>query len=269
MLPTKPLGPTKQKLAERREARAARWRRVHELHAEGGSLRSIADALGIDTKTVQHLLRCAAPPQNVVIHPRPGGITSPKLAPYTAYVQRRRQAGCTNGSQLFRDVQEQGYTGSIVLLLEAIRSWRPPKLPKPLRHRSSRRRPDPRTRRFMLLRPPEQLDADERAALDLLLTADATLAKAHELAHRFRKLLRERDLDGFHPWLARAQASHLPSFVGVANGMLAERAAVEAAFTASWSNGVVEGTIHKIKLLKRQGYGRSKLDLLRCRLRAG
>ncbi len=218
---------------------------------------------------MQRLLRCEAPPSNGVIHPRPGGINSPKLAPYTAYLQRRWQTGCTNGSQLFREVQEQGYTGSIVLLLEAIRSWRPPKLPKPLRHRTSRRRPDRRKRRWLLLRPPEQLDAEERAALDLLLMGDATLAKAHELAQRFRKLLHARDLDGFHTWLAEAQASELASFVGVANGMVADQAAVDAAFTEVWSNGVVEGTVHKIKLLKRQGYGRSKLDLLRCRLRAG
>ncbi|HEV7216023.1 MAG TPA: transposase [Chloroflexota bacterium] len=164
---------------------------------------------------------------------------------------------------------EQGYTGSIVLLLEAIRSWRPPKLPRPLRHRSSRRRADPRKRRWLLLRPPERLNAEERTALDLLLANDPTLAKPHDLAQRFRKLLHERDLDGFHTWLADAQASDLSSFVGVANGMVADRDAVEAAFTEVWSNGVVEGTVHKIKLLKRQGYGRSKLDLPRRRLRAG
>jgi transposase len=81
------------------------------------------------------------------------------------------------------------------------------------------------------LRPPEQLDAEERAALALLLARDAELAKAHNLAQRFRTLLQARDLDGFRAWLAEAQASELPSFVGTANGMLADRAAVEAAFT--------------------------------------
>ena len=88
---------------------------------------------------------------------------------------------------------------------------------------------DPRKRRWLLLRPPEQLDAEERAALALLLARDAELAKAHNLAQRFRALLQARDLDGFRAWLAEAQASELPSFVGTANGMLADRAAVEAA----------------------------------------
>lgn len=120
--PAKPLNPTKQHLAERRAARAARWRRAHESRAQGASLRGIANALGIKKATVQHLLRCAAPPHNVVVRPRPGGIDSPKLAPYTADLQRRWRAGCTNGSQLFRDVVRQGYTGSCTLLPDAIPS---------------------------------------------------------------------------------------------------------------------------------------------------
>jgi transposase len=119
----------------------------------------------------------------------------------------------------------------------------------------------------LLLRPPDQLDAEERAALRQVLDADPELANAHALVQRFRALLAARDLDGFQDWLADAQASGLASFAGVANGMLKDRDAVEAAFTEVWSNGAVEGTVHKIKLLKRQAYGRANLDLLRCRLR--
>ncbi|HEV7216024.1 MAG TPA: transposase family protein [Chloroflexota bacterium] len=91
--PTKSLSPTEQKSAERRAARAARWQRVRELRAQGGSLRSIAAAVGINKATVQHLLRCDEPPSKVGVHPRPGGITSPKLAPYTAGTHR---SGCCN-----------------------------------------------------------------------------------------------------------------------------------------------------------------------------
>jgi transposase len=104
------------------------------------------------------------------------------------------------------------------------RGWPPGRAP-----RRASGRADPRKRRWLLLRPPEQLDAEERAALALLLARDAELAKAHNLAQRFRALLQARDLGGFRAWLAEAQASELPSFVGTANGMLADRAAVEAA----------------------------------------
>ena len=70
-------------------------------------------------------------------------------------------------------------------------------------------------------------------------------------------------------WLTDAQASESAPFVGLANGICADRAAVEAALTTEWSTGPVEGHVHRVKLLKRQHYGRAKLDLLRRRVLAG
>jgi len=51
-----------------------------------------------------------------------------------------------------------------------------------------------------------------------------------------------------------------------ATGIRQDEAAVTAALTYAWSNGQVEGQINKLKLLKRQMYGRAKLDLLKARL---
>jgi transposase len=62
--------------------------------------------------------------------------------------------------------------------------------------------------------------------------------------------------------------SALPSFVTLATGIQLDRAAVEAALTTPWSTGMVEGHVHRVKLIKRQGYGRAKLDLLRRRILA-
>ena len=55
-------------------------------------------------------------------------------------------------------------------------------------------------------------------------------------------------------------------FAPFANGILKDKAAVSAAITEPWSNGQVEGQINKLKLVKRQMYGRAKLDLLQARL---
>lgn len=261
------LSPTKQRQAQQREARDVRWERVHDLHRQGGSLRGIARDLGINKTTVRRLLATPAPPRNRVIHPRPGGITSPLLAPFTDYLQQRWRAGCTNGCQLYRELVERGYTGSRTLVLEAIRSWRPAKPPKALRHRANQRRSDPRRLRRLLGRPPERLTADERLAMQQVLDRDPVLAKGHALVQRFRTLVQEHDLAAFQTWLADAKASAMPSFIGLANGMLADRSAIEAAITEPWSNGIVEGHVHKVKLIKRQGYGRAKLDLLRRHVR--
>ena len=122
--------------------------------------------------------------------------------------------------------------------------------------------------RWLCLRPPEQLDEAEGAALARVLEQEPELATAHELVQRFRALVRERDLPALGAWLDDAETSLLPPFVSFARGVRADYAAVEAAFTTMWSTGPVEGQIHKVKLLKRQGYGRAALPLLRAKILA-
>jgi transposase len=89
---------------------------------------------------------------------------------------------------------------------------------------------------------------------------------AYALVQRFRAVLKARDAAALESWFAAAQASDIPSLAGVANSMRADYAAVVAGVTERWSNGPVEGRIHKIKLLKRQGYGRASFSLLRQRV---
>ena len=65
------------------------------------------------------------------------------------------------------------------------------------------------------------------------------------------------------PWIGDAGESLLASF---ANGIMRDSAAVQAAIVQPWSNGQTEGQITKLKLVKRQMYGRAKIDLLEARL---
>ena len=262
----RPLSPTKQQEAARRAAREARWTAVHDRRARGDSIRRIADTLHLHRRTVRRLLDSADPPHNHGAHPRCGGISSPKLTPFAEYLQQRWREGCTNAVRLYGELVERGYDGSRTLLSEAVRSWRPPRAPKPLRQKRNRRTIDPRRLRRLLTRPPERLKADERTVVQRLLDADETVRAAYTLVQRFRTVLKEKDAAGLETWLADAQASGIPSLAGVANGMRADHAAVAAAVTESWSNGMVEGHVHKVKLLKRQGYGRAAFALLRLRV---
>ncbi len=260
-----PLSPTKQMMATRRAARIARWEKVQELATTEMSQRQNADDQEISRKTVRRLIRTPLPPRNQVQHPRPGGLRSPTLQPYLTYLQDRWQAGCHNVAQLFRELVDRGYPGSRSLLQQAIYSWRPP------RHR---RKPGERqhTRRlsvrWLCLRPPDPLDTDEQNALTTLLAEDPELATGYDLLQRFRALIADRDCPALSIWLADTQSSGLAPFVALANGIVADQAAVEAALTTEWSNGPVEGHVNRVKLLKRQGFGRGKLDLLRRRVLA-
>lgn len=258
-----PLSPTKQRMAERRAARIARWEEVQRRHQDGEGLQHIARELGISPVTVRRLIDTPIPPRNHIIHPRPGGLSSPSLQPYVSYLQDRWQQGYHNITQLFREIVEQGYPGSRSLLSSALHTWRGPRPPpKERRHRKAQRF----SVRWLCLRPPDQLKPNESLALQQLLEEDARLATGYDLLQRFRALITERDVAALDTWLHDAHESNLAPFVAMANGIMNDRAAVEAALTMRWSTSMVEGHIHRVKLIKRQGYGRSSLTLLRRRI---
>ena len=92
------------------------------------------------------------------------------------------------------------------------------------------------------------------------------LETAYMLTQRFRQMIRQRVAAALDPWLVDCLASGMPEWVHVARGLPREHSAVQAALTLPYSHGQVEGQITKLTLLKRQSYGRAKLDLLRQRM---
>lgn len=260
---------TQQRQAAARAARVARWQEVQQLQAQGVRIQGIARHLGMARRTVRHYLATPEAPQQAQHNPRPGGLTSPLLQPYVTYSRDRWQDGCTNISQLCREMSARGYPGSRALLAQVLLAWRTPRPSKPARG-PGRRRKRSLNLRGLCLRRPDDLPPDERAALDQVRAADPEPAAGHDLLHRFRRLLAARDLSALDGWLAAARARGLPSFVTLATGLANDHAAVDAAFTTPWSTGPVEGHVLRVKRIKRQGYGRAKIDLLRARvLKAG
>ena len=88
----------------------------------------------------------------------------------------------------------------------------------------------------------------------------------YELTERFLSLMRERQAASLDAWLTDATQSGLPEFQRLASGLLTDHAAVAAAASLPYSNGQTEGQVNKLKVLKRQMYGRAKFDLLKLRL---
>jgi transposase len=88
------------------------------------------------------------------------------------------------------------------------------------------------------------------------------LVEAREIIAAFQAMIRKKSLVDLEQWLERARTSLVASF---ANGVIKDQAAVSAAITSPWSNGQTEGQITKLKLVKRQMYGRGRIDLLQAR----
>ena len=190
------------------------------------------------------------------------------LQPFLVYLQGRWLAGCTNVAQLKRELDAQGYRGSYSLMMQALSPWRDPRPPPD--PTSRRRRGRPRMKRvnvrWLCLRPPNQLQPHECDALQEILNDDERLAAGYELLQRFRRLINRRSVRDLIQWLADAAESGLRPFASLAHGIQADYAAVVNGLKLPWSTGPVDGTVTRVKLLKRQGYGRASTGLLRRRL---
>jgi transposase len=105
----------------------------------------------------------------------------------------------------------------------------------------------------------------DREYLSELWEWNTELERAYELAQGFSRMLRERDPEMLDGWLKEASESDSPELCSFTEGLRGDYGAVRAALMERWSNGQVEGQINRLKLLKRQMYGRAKLDLLKRR----
>jgi len=242
--------------AERRAARVARWEKVHALRAEGWGIMRIAKEMGMIARTVNGLLASPVPPRNRQFQTRPAPLASPTLAPFAEYLRDRWAAGERNVNQLVREIVARGYTGSTSLVRQATSGWRPPR-PRP---RPAAREGRGFNVRWLCLRPPDTLRDDEEDALARLLAAHADLATGHRLLQRFRRLVAQRDPTALDAWLADARDSGLAPFQALANGLVGDRAAVEAALTTPWSTGPVEGHIHRVKSVSQDDPARTVVD---------
>ena len=198
-----------------------------------------------------------------------------KLAPYLSYVRERWEAGMQNGLQLFREIKERGYTGSRALLGRVIAEWRtelPPKRrqgkPRKPRLTSSKasQRLSSRQAAFLMISSPEKRTEAQQRYVEQMCQNHEELHTAYLLSQEFVKCLKERKAQFLDDWLARATASHIAELKSFANGIRRDYAAVRAAFSLPWSNGVVEGQVNRLKLIKRQMFGRAHLDLLRVKV---
>jgi len=131
---------------------------------------------------------------------------------------------------------------------------------------STEPRPGSRQAAWWFVCSPEALQARQREQLSQLLACRPELGPIYHLAQRFVRLVQERDVAALLPWLEEAKCCAWSQLRELARGLSRDLAAVQAALSVPWSNGPVEGQVNKLKLLKRQAYGRASVDFLRQRL---
>jgi transposase len=182
------------------------------------------------------------------------------LEPWLVQLDEEWIAGCRNGAELWRRLKITGFKGSLRVVTEwATRRRRTEVAPSC----GPRKCPSSRVIARMMTIGRDQLSSDDAVAIAMIEAAVPALVTARSLFDRFQAMIRQRKAAELYPWLQDATSSLLASFT---TGLKADESAVAAALVEPWSNGQTEGQITKLKLIKRQMYGRAKLDLLRARL---
>jgi len=176
------------------------------------------------------------------------------------------------------EINAQGYRGSYDAVRRRVAHWRQPQgLTKngalhsstgngnssSQRRRSTVDHPSAKRVAWLLFLRPDDLNDQEQPLREAICRRCPTLANAAELSHAFCDLIKQREAAGLSNWIAQASAATVTSGVRrFAIGLLADLPAIEAALKLPWSNGQTEGQVNRLKLLKREMYGRAKLDLL-------
>jgi len=241
----------------RRERRKERYEAVRAAYQRGVTQRAISQEFGLSRRTVRRFLQATEFPEQAPRRRRTG------LEPYREYLEKRWAEGCHNATRLWRELRQQGYTGQQSRVKEFLQPWRVPLPKQPSRHRKL---PGARLLAFWLTKPATQRTSEEQQWVQAVTTENSEVAAAEHMAQAFRDLFRDRKADGLDPWLNNAQASGIPELQGFAAGIQRDHDAVVAGIEEVWSNGQVEGQVHRLKLLKRQMYGRSGFRLLRRRV---
>ncbi len=242
-----------------REKRIQTYTRVQFLKHKGLSQRRIARLLNLSRATVRRFYDASRYPD------RDQAIRPSILDPFIDYLKMRMQLGKATAHQLWQELVERGYLGSKSQIVKWLSQYRQQasEIPKPAN--DSLTLPSRDTCLRLLTAKPETLSTGDHYLLKTLLNFDV-LQTLHGLAQDFASMLRKRETQALDGWLNRCMTSGIKACHHFAQSLLQDYEAVRAAVSLFWSNGQTEGHVHRLKLLKRQMYGRANLDLLRIRL---
>jgi transposase len=209
------------------------------------------------------------------------------LTPWLKLLEEKFQAGLRNGRQFWRELQEKGFTGSYERVHDWVRFRRDQelflqnqkndqkiesvvsdiqKVQEPALQLEKVRGFAARQLVWLLLLPFEKLTQDDQKVLQALQDTIPGLVKARELAGLFKQIVDSKTTTRLQDWFTAMETSNLPDLVSFAKVLNRERKPLEAMITSKYSNGRAEGHVHRLKVIKRQGYSRAGFDLLRKRV---
>jgi len=252
--PTQPAAPHNPLVARTRERHA----QVQQKQADGASISAISRTLRLDRHTVRRFARAASIDELLAKTTNRETL----LDEFKPHLHQRFNDGHTDGADLYREIRQQGYRGSPQTVRRYLQPFRPTGTAPP----ATRAAPKIRQVVRWILTKPDNLDADQRQHLDAILARSPHLAAAACHVRSFAAMMNELAGHRLPDWITAVTGDDLPALHSFTTGIQRDLAAVTAGLTLPHSSGPVEGQVNRIKMLKRQMFGRANFDLLRARI---
>ena len=249
--------------AERRDC----YQQMMQWYEQGLPTRDIAHRSGVTRRTVQNWRQKGAP------YEKPRRKRSSCFDPYAEQAIALVQNGTSSSLQVWHALRAQGFRGSYNTVHRFLET-----LPGYIKQRRgnvelSKTIPEHPLHNFkaqeavwLFMRDPHDLDEKDQSILQALLQASPTAHTLYQLVQEFLTLLRQREGERLDAWLEKAKISQIGEFSRIVKSIERDKAAVQAGMTVPQNNGLVEGKVNKLKLLKRMMYGRAAFPLLRQRV---
>jgi transposase len=258
--------PTKASAKAQEVRRAERidcYQQILELREKGMSVPQIAQQVGKGVRTIHRWLANGDVPGGR--HRRKQYSRFEKYAPY---VLERWKQGYRNGQRLWEEIKSQGYEGSTrqrYLFLTALRTEQV-ELPSAFSPNPAKKKLSASEAIWLFVYDPADLDDDEQEARASISQASPTAQTLYQLVQAFRQLLHQREGEKLDDWLSQAKESQIEELLRFVSGIEKDKAAVVAGLTLPQNNGLVEGKVNKLKLIKRMMFARAEFPLLRQRV---
>jgi transposase len=247
--------PEKKIVTRLREHHAA----VHELAAQGLNKSAIGRKLGLHQATVRKYLNADSFTELTAVTEQRAHLVDD----YVAYLHRRWNEGERNATELFREIKQQGYPGGELAVQRYLRRFRkglgqiPHPGPKP---------PSVRQATSWIMTHPDHLDPRDAVKLRELRSRDRDFNRLVKHVRAFAIMMTGRHGDRLDAWITTVEHDTLVPLAGFARNLRRDLDAVRNGLTLPHSSGPVEGNINRLKMIKRQMFGRAGLDLLRKRV---
>ena len=232
---------------------------VHELSSQGWNKSAIGRKLGLHHATVRKYLNAATAAELTAVSEQRAHLVDD----YVAYLHQRWNEGERNATGLFREIKQQGYPGGELAVQRYLRRFRkgrghaPQPGPKP---------PSVRQVTSWIMTHPDHLDPRDTAKLRDVRSHNRDLNRLVKHVRAFAAMMTGRHVERLEQWITAVEQDTLTPLAGFARNLRRDLDAVRNGLTLPHSSGAVEGNINRLKMIKRQMFGRASLELLRKRV---